>query len=262
MQFNNIIASSNLASQRTNEFYFTMNYDDYVVVPKSVAVAKASIPNTMLSFRKNQLSLYIQFLGSIYTVQLQNGYYDNLAEFIPMINSAIQDQVSQEFTFSYSVPYEALKLTNTSNHAFTVLPYTYNQNSVAKRLGFIEQMAYASYSEGDNQVVYATGLLRLARTSGFFLVSNIVNANNYTCSPNNNNNVIDYLPIELSGLAYGDSIVINNSNSTFNVVRLPPREMYNACSSFIFQLLDDEMQTIDDDDKGQNTVIFLTLDYD
>ena len=262
MQFNNVIASSNLASQRTNEFAFTMAYDDYIVVPKSVSVSKASIPNTMLSFRKNQLSLYISFLGSVYSVQIQNGYYDNIAEFIPVLNACIQDQVSTEFIFSYSVPHEALKLTNTSNHAFVVLPASYRSDSLSKRLGYIEQVGYASYSEGDNQVVYATGLLRLARTSGFFLVSNIINANNYTCAPSNNNNVIDYLPIELSGLAYGDSIVINNNNATFNVVNLTQRETYNASSSFFIQLLDDEMKTIDDDDKGQNTIIFLSLDYD
>ena len=262
MQFNNVIASSNLASQRTNEFSFTMSYDDYIVVPKSVSVSKASIPNTMLSFRKNQLNIFIQFLGATYSFPIQNGYYDNISEFIPMLNLAIQEQVSTEFTFSYSTAHEALKLTNTSNHAFVVLPYTYDRTSVVKRLGFIETVGYASFSEGSNQVVYATGLLRLARTSGFYLVSNIINSNSYTCAPNNNNNVIDYFPIQLSVLAYGDSIVINNSNSTFNVVNLPQRETYNASSSFFIQLLDDEMQTIDDDDKGQNCIIFLQLDYD
>ena len=78
MQFNNVIASSNLASQRTNEFSFTMSYDDYIVVPKSVSVSKASIPNTMLSFRKNQLNIFIQFLGATYSFPIQNGYYDNI----------------------------------------------------------------------------------------------------------------------------------------------------------------------------------------
>jgi len=262
MQFNNIVANSALASQRTNEFLFTINYQDYIIMPKSVSLSKCSIPNTMLSFRATQLSIFLTWLNATYEVVIQNGYYDDMAEFIPMLNNAIQETVSSEFTFSYDTAHECLKLTNTSNHPFTILPYSYSPRSCVKRLGFNENFGYASYSEGDNQVVYATGLCRLTRTTGFFLVSNLVSSSNYTASPNNVNNIIDYIPIELSNLAYGDSIVVINSNIPQNRVTLSQNESYNATSSFTFQILDDEFQTIDEPDKGANTILFLNLDYD
>lgn len=262
MQFNNIVATSAFASQRVNEFNFTMNYQDYVVMPKSVSLAKCVIPNTMLSFRPNQTSLYITFLDSTYEVVIPNGYYDDLAEFIPVLNDAVQNAVSNEFTCSYSTAYECLQITNTSNHAFVVESYSYNPRSINKRLGFDQNFGYASFSESGDQVVRATGLLRLARTSGFFIVSNLVGFNNYTCGPNNINNIVDFVPIQLSGLAYGDSIVIANTNISVNKVKLPQNEMYNATSQFTFQILDDELQSINDQDKGQNTVLFFNLDYD
>jgi len=262
MQFNNLVASSAFASQRINEFSFTINYSDYIVMPKSVSLSKCVIPNTMLSFRPNQTSLYISFLGSTYQVVVPNGYYDTMTEFIPVLTTAIQDQVSGEFIFSYNVAYESLQLTNTANHAFTILPYSYSPNSINRRLGFDQNFGYASFDEDSDQVVRATGLCRLARTSGFFIVSNLVPFNNYTCGPNNINNIIDFVPIELTNLAYGDSIVIINTNISQNQVKLPQNELYNATSQFTFQILDDELQPIEDADKGQNTILFFNLDYD
>ena len=70
------------------------------------------------------------------------------------------------------------------------------------------------------------------------------------------------MPIELANLSYGDSIVIINTNISTNEVRLPLNDMYNATSQFTFQILDDELQAIEDDDKGQNTVLFFNMDYD
>jgi hypothetical protein len=166
--FNNIIASSALATSRINEFNFTQSYGDYITMPRSVCLTKCSIPNTMLSFRPDQLCLYISFLGSVYEITIVNGWYDNVSEFVPMLTSAIQEQVSSEFTFSYSTAHECLKLTNTSNHPFSILPASYSSRSLAARLGFIESVAYSSFPEGSNAVVYASGILKLARTSGFY----------------------------------------------------------------------------------------------
>ena len=50
MQFTNLIASSNMDSNRENEYSFSVNYNDYIVLPKSVSLAKAVIPNVMMSF--------------------------------------------------------------------------------------------------------------------------------------------------------------------------------------------------------------------
>lgn len=262
MQFQNLVASSAFASQRVNEFQFTMNYQDYIVMPKSVSLSKCVIPNTMLSFRPNKTSMYMTFLGSNYTVSFQNGYYDNMTEFVPMLTAAIQDQVSSEFTFSYSTSYECIQLTNTSNHPFTILPYSYAGDTINKRIGFNQNFIYQSFAENGDQVIRATGLCRLARTTGFFIVSNLVPLNKYTAGPNNVNNIIDFVPIELANLSYGDSIVIINTNISTNDVRLPLNDMYNATSQFTFQILDDELQAIEDDDKGQNTVLFFNMDYD
>jgi hypothetical protein len=133
---------------------------------------------------------------------------------------------------------------------------------VNKRLGFIENTGYASFGENSTQVVRGTGICRLVRTTGFFIVSNLVGFNNYTCGPNNINNIVDFVPIQLSGLAYGDSIVIINTNISINQVKLKPNEMFNATSQFTFQILDDELQAISDDDRGGSTILFFNLDYD
>jgi hypothetical protein len=38
--------------------------------------------------------------------------------------------------------------------------------------------------------------------------------------------------------------------------------MFNATSQFTFQILDDELQSITDDDRGQTTTLFFNMDYD
>jgi hypothetical protein len=262
MQFNNLVACSTYANQRINEFSFTMNYQDYIVLPKSVSLAKCVIPNTMMSFRANQRSLFIVFLGATYEVVIPQAYYDNLAEFTPMVTNALQEAISNEFTCTYNVAYEALQITNTANHPFTILPYSYSPKCVNKRLGFIENVGYASFTENSTAVVRGTGACRLVRTTGFFIASNLIPFNNFTCGPNNVNNIVDFVPIELGNLAFGDSIVIINNNLPVNKVKLPQNDMYNATSQLTFQILDDEFQSIEDPDRGQNTILFFNLDYD
>lgn len=261
MQFNNLIACSNMSSgsNRQNEYNFTIQYQNNVVIPKSVSLSKCSIPNVMFSFRGNELQLNISYLGAIYPVYFQNGYYDNMTEFIPMLNSAIQATVATNFVFSYNVAYEALQLTNTDNHPFMVMYLP--SGGINKRLGFNQPFNYQSFSENGDQVVRATGMCRLVRTSGFFLVSNLVQFNTNTAAPDGNSNIVDFIPIDTQNLAYGDSISLVNSNIPLDKVELSRNEVYNASTSFTFQLLDDEMQPILDEDKGQNTVLMFNLDY-
>jgi hypothetical protein len=262
MQFNNLVATSKMSSgqNRINEFNFTVQYQNNVVIPKAVSLAKCSIPNTALSFRSNELTLNISYLGAIYPVVFQNGYYDNMTEFIPMLNSAIQASVAQNFVFSYNVAYEALQLTNTDNHPFMVM-YA-SSGSIGPRLGFNQPYNYQSFSENGDQVVRGTGMCRLARTSGFFLVSNLVQFNSNTAGPNGNYNIVEFIPIEVNNLSYGDSIVLVNSNLSQNRVELSRNDMFNCSTTFTFQLLDDEMVPILDADKGQNTILMFNLDYD
>lgn len=266
MQFTNLIASSNMDSNRQNEYSFSVNYNDYVVIPKSVSLAKASIPNVMMSFRPTQLNIYVTetyISGDPQTFQLTmvNGYFDDVQEFLTMLNAVTTATLNAYYVWSYSQPYECLKLTNTQNQTFNVESYTYSPSSVVKRLGFEKSVAYESYEESDYQVVYATGVLRLTRTTGFFIASTLVNTN-YTASPLNFHSVVDFVPIQLGNLAYGDAIVINQTNLSINQIKLPRNDLFNACSTFSFQLLDDEMQPFTDQDKGANTILFFNLDYD
>jgi hypothetical protein len=266
MQFNNIVVSSSSATNKVNEFNFALNFNDYVVMPKNVSVSKAVIPNVLLSFRPTQLSifLYVSAYSSTYEIVIQNGYYDNLTEFLPMLQSATNTAVGNtEFIWSYSVAHEAIKLTNTSNHTFQVYNYLYSPRSMVKRLGFNRNLNYMSYPETEEtQVVYATGLCRLYRTSCFYLMSSIVPNHNTAC-PGNITQIVDMFPVDVQGLAYGDNIVIINNNIPVNKVRLPQSDMYDANSTFQFQLVDDEFQGFDNDlDKGACTSMFINLDFD
>jgi len=262
MQFNNLVATSKMSNgqNRTNEYNFTVQYPNNVIIPKAVSLAKCSIPNVMMSFRANELTLTILYLGGTYPVLFQNGYYDNMTEFVPMLNSAIQDQVASNFVFSYNVAYEALQLTNTDNHPFQIVYQP--TGSIGPRLGFNQPFNYLSFGENGDQVVRGTGMCKLARTSGFFLVSNLCQFNTNTASPDGNSNVIDYIPIDLQNLAYGDSIVLLNTNIPQNKVEISRNDMYNCTTTFTFQLLDDEMEPILDSDRGQNTILLFNLDYD
>ena len=266
MQFTNLIASSNMDSNRENEYSFSVNYNDYIVLPKSVSLAKAVIPNVMMSFRPTELSIfvtetYISGDPQTFQINITNGYYDTVQEFLTMLNSVTSSSMSASYVWSYSQAYECLKLTNTDNQTFTLESYTYSPSSVVKRMGFDKNVGYISFDENDYNVVYATGVLRLTRTTGFFIATTLVNTN-YTASPLNFNSVVDFVPIQLSNLSYGDSIVINQTNLSINQVKLPRNELYNASSTFSFQILDDEMKPFTDPDKGANSVLFFNLDYD
>jgi hypothetical protein len=259
MQFNNLVATSKMATgqNRVNEYNFTVSYPQNVIVPKCVSLAKASIPNVMMSFRPNELTLTINYLGADYPILIPNGYYDNMTEFIPVLNTAIEP--IGNFVFSYNVAYEALQLTNTDNHPFQIV-YVPN-GSIGPRLGFNETYNYQSFSENENQVIRGSALCQLARTTGFFLVSNIAQLNTNTAAPNGCSNVIDYIPIDLQNLKYGDSIILINSNIALDQVVLSRNDMFNATTSFSFSLLDDEFQPILDPDRSENTVLFFNLDY-
>jgi hypothetical protein len=259
MQFNNLVATSKMSTgqNRINEYNFSIVYPNAVVVPKTVSLAKCSIPNVMMSFRPTELTLTVNYLGANYPILFPNGYYDNMTEFIPVLNSAIED--IGNFVFSYNVAYEALQLTNTDNHPFQIV-YMPN-GSIGPRLGFNETFNYQSFSENGDQVVRGTGLCQLYRTSGFFLVSNLAQFNSNTAAPNGNSNVIDYIPIDVQNLKYGDSIVMINSNIPQDKVELSRNDLFNCTNMFSFQLLDDEFQPILDADRSENTVLYFNLDY-
>ena len=197
-------------------------------------------------------------------IKLVNGHYDTIAELITMLNS-IQGLSAIGITFTYSELTESLKITKTinTNITFSIKAFYFNSSSnVCKRMGFNINQDYQSYLEGTNQVVYATAPVKLIRTNGFFLASNICAVP--TASPGNICNIIDFIPIESSSLKYGDLIGLDRTNISKNIPVLNSNQQRNmiANSEFSFQLLDDEFQAITDVDKGLNTILFLNLDFD
>lgn len=108
--YNNIIACSNLASTRINEFNFSCQYPSSVILPKTVSLSKAVICNSLLSFKDSQRSLFINVDNSadIHDIQITNGYYDTVAELLANLNA--QPGLSAiGLTFSYSIITESLK---------------------------------------------------------------------------------------------------------------------------------------------------------
>ena len=77
---NNLIACSYLSNTRTNEFNFSCQYNESIIIPKFVSLSKATITNTLMTFRPSQLTLYISFNAnptpSIVGYQVPNTYYD------------------------------------------------------------------------------------------------------------------------------------------------------------------------------------------
>jgi hypothetical protein len=262
MQFNYITTNSGNDSKRLNAYSWTEKYTSYVTFPKSVSLLSASIPVTFLSFKQNQLSLYMNVYNNVYTIKLTNGYYDDINEFLPMLNTATATALgNNDFTWSYSTANQCLKLSCSGTTSFQIKSYLYASDSLAQRLGFIDNVDYNSYLEGGVSVVYAEGVLRLARTTGFYIVSSLVPYNNCAC-PDNSIGVIDYIPIQYKDVAYGDVITVTRSALTTNQIQLKRSEQYNASSEFIFQVMDDEFNLIDDKDRGGDTVLFLQCDYD
>lgn len=262
MQFNNITANSSEDSKRLNAYCWTQKYNSYITHPKSVSLLSASIPVTFLSFLKNQLNIYIYVYSSVYTITIVNGYYDNINEFLPMLNTATSSALgNNEFTWSYSTTNQCLKLSSSGTTKFQIKSYLYANDSVVKRLGFIDGLDYDSYLENSISVVYAEGVLQLARTSGFYIASSLVPYNNCAC-PDNAIGIIDFIPIQFSNLSYGDTVTITRSSLSTNQIKLKNSELYNASSEFMFQILDDKFQLIDDVNRGGDTVLFLQMDYD
>lgn len=262
MQFNYITTNSGDDSKRLNAYCWTEKYNSYVTLPKSVTLLSASIPITFLSFKASQLSIYINVYSSVYKIPLVNGYYDDITEFLPMLNTATQTALgNSDFTWSYSTANQCLKLSCSGTTTFQVKSFLYSPDSVVERLGFIDNVDYNSYLEGGVSVIYAEGVLRLARTTGFYIVSSLVPFNNCAC-PNNSIGVIDFIPIQYKGVGYGDVVTITRSAINTNQVKLKQSEQYNASSQFIFQILDDEFNLIDDKDRGGETILFLQMDFD
>lgn len=263
MQFNNITANSNFDDSRLNAYSWTQRYNDYITLPKTVSLLRATIPITYLSFQKQRLSLYMYVYSGVYEIKLINGYYDNITEFLPMLNTATETAIGNtDFTWTYSTANQCLKLSCGGTTTFVIKSYLYNTNSnLCQRLGFIDNVDYNSYLENNVSVMYAEGVLQLARTTGFYVTSSLLNYNN-CCTPNGAMGILDYIPIQIKDIAYGDTITITNSSLNTNSIRLSKSDQYNASSTFIFQILDDKMQLIDDADRGSECVLFIQMDYD
>ena len=158
MQFNNITVSSSKDSNRVNPYNFSQVFNDFITRPKSVSLLSASIPVTYLSFQKLKTNLYINVYSSLYTIPVRNGYYDNIQEFLPVLQSATNTALgNSSFTWSYSTTQQCLKLACSGTTSFQIYGANYNENtSIAKRLGFIGNNIYNSYIEGGTSVMYAS----------------------------------------------------------------------------------------------------------
>ncbi len=261
MQFNSITANSNQDPNRVNAYSWIQRYPDAVTRPKSVSLLSATIPVTYLSFQKNKLAIYIYVYSSMYTIQLTNGYYDDIAEFLPMLNTATETALgNSSFTWSYSTANQCLKLTCSTTTVFQIKSYLYANDSIVERLGFIDNLDYNSYEEDSNSVIYAEGVLQLARTTGFYIASSLVGTNN-CAAPTGAMGILDFVPIT-TAKAYGDTITIANSSLSTNSVQLNQSDRFNSTSQIVFQILDDHFQLIDDVDRGGYCVLFIQLDYD
>jgi hypothetical protein len=265
MQFNNLVASSIFDKNRVNAYTWTQNYNgQYITLPRTLALISGSLCVSYLSFRENQTNLYINYANVIRVIPVPNGYYDDINEFLPVLQTATTNALSGvdlELTWSYNQSTQGLKIT-AGNENFQVMGANYNpQFNIGPRLGFIDALNYTSYVENSSSVVYAEGVLRLARTSGFYVLTNMIDSDN-TATPINNANVVAYIPISHSGVSYGDVISITASSMSLNKVQLKTSELQNASAQFLFQILDDEFEPITDTDRGGNCVLFFQMDYD
>jgi hypothetical protein len=264
--YNNLVASSALAVSKVNEFNFDCAYPNMVALPKAVNLSRAVINNCLFSFRPEQLSFFISTnsptFSTIDEYKIINGYYDTVAEFITMLNNLNTVFSAAGFTFSFSNATESLKITNTQGTQFVIKGSIYNPYyNLCKRLGFNLPQDYKSYAEGTYQVVYASSPIRLLRTTGFYLLSNLCTVK--TASPNGFENIIDFIPIETQNLKYGDLIVWSGTQISKDLPQLSDiqQRRLQSNSQFNFQLLDDELQSITDQDKSLNTQLFLNFDY-
>ena len=103
---------------------------------------------------------------------------------------------------------------------------------------------------------------KLLRTTGFFVCSDLQSVQ--SACPASVANIVDFIPIQSSNLAYGDLIVLDRDNISRNFPNYSEQQKHamNSNSCFNFQLLDDEFVAILDADKGTNTILIFNCDYD
>jgi hypothetical protein len=258
----NLIACSNLANSRRNEFNFSCQYPNSVVLPKTVSLSKAVITNSLLTFKSNQVSIFMIVDANIEEFKIANGYYDTVAELISSLNT-IPGITSAGLIFSFSQLTETLKITKTvnTNDVFTLKGFSFDSSTnVVQRLGFNLNQDYVSYLEAGNQVIYGSAPVKLIRTNGFFVCSDLSTVP--TACPGGVTNIVDFIPIQTANLQYGDLIVLDRSNISRNFPTIPSSNNQIANSTFQFQILDDEFNAITDADKGLNTILVFNLDYD
>lgn len=261
---NNLIACSSLSSTRINEFNFSCQYDTSVIIPKCVSLSKATITNTLNTFRPSQLTIYLKTSAfpSPQGYNIPNSYYDTITSFLSALNS-ISQLTTIGVSFTYNTELEVLQISQTGANPFTLYASNYNEDSnVCRRLGFNLNQNYTSALVGGAQVIMASAPVKLIRTTGFFVCSNLQNVP--SACPANIANIVDFIPIEVSNLAYGDLIVLDRDNISRNFPNYSEQQKHamqsNSC--FQFQLLDDEFNSIDDPDKGMNTILIFNCDYD
>ena len=260
---NNLVACSRLASDKTNEFNFSCSYPTSVVVPKTVTLTKAVINNTLFTFKDGENMFYMSIGGSTQLIFIPNSYYDTILDLCTALNANLV-LTNANITVQFDTTLYALKFTKTgSTVPFSIFGSTYNTGSnCANRLGFGANASYSSVIEGTNAVIYAPSTVKLLRTTGFYICSDL--ATIASASPAGISNIIDFVPIESQNLRYGDLIVLDNSNISKNTPTFGQVQQsgMSSCSVFNFQILDDEFNMIPDADKGMNTMLMFSMDYD
>lgn len=261
MQFNNLTCNSVFDSNRPNAYYWTQSFPSQITVPRTMSLISCSIPIVYNSFRPNQTVVYMVYGNQLRSINIPNGYYDDVNEFIPVLQTATNTALGvSNVVWSYSTEYQCLKITTNSN--FSIKGKQYNpQFNVGSRLGFISPLDYNSFIEGSASVIYAEGILKLARTSGFYITSSVVELDNcvsYINSPG----IIAYVPIQYNDLEFGSSITYTASAMSLNAVQMRRSDLLNSTSTIVFQVLDDELQPINDQERGGSTILMLQLDYD
>ena len=261
---NNLVACSRLASEKRNEFDFSCQYATSIIIPKTVTLTKAVINNTLNTFKDGQNVFYISINNSApQQVLIPNTYYNTVNELCSAINSnliMVNSNITVDYdTSSYSLYFTKLASTN----PFSIYGSNFQAGSTcASRLGFGTQNVYNSAVVGGNAVLYAPSSVKLLRTTGFYICSDLSTI--ASASPAGISNIIEFIPIETQNLKYGDLIVLDNSSISKNVPtfgRIQQSGM-NSSAVFNFTILDDEFNLITDADKGMNTMLMFNLDYD
>ena len=261
---NNLVASSRLASDKRNEFDFTCQYPASIVIPKTVTLTKAVINNTLNTFKDGENVFYISINNSSpQPVYIPNTYYNTVSELCSAINSNLI-MVNSNITVAYDTSSYVLYFTKLiSTTPFSIYGSNYQSGSnCASRLGFGTQNLYTSVADEGNAVLYAPSTVKLLRTTGFYICSDLSTI--ASASPAGISNIIEFIPIETQNLRYGDLIVLDNSSISKNVPSFGTMQQssMNSSAVFNFTILDDEFNLITDADKGMNTMLFFTLDYD